>query len=129
MFTICRKDSDQFEGWSKISTGWFILDSGFLKRNFLQLKQTSITFYYEKSIEDQDMLLYKTFFIPFDFTKLGLNNINDPVKNIASSSDKDRKSKEKVVAPICGKTKLPKYSIKTQKVPNGPNLITQSEAT
>ena len=30
---------------------------------------------------------YKTFFVPFDSTKINLNNINDPVKNRASSSD------------------------------------------
>ena len=34
---------------------------------------------------------------------------------------------EKVVAPICGKITLPKEYIKTQKVINGPNLITPSE--
>ena len=67
---------------------------------------------------------YKTFFVPFDSTKLNLNNINDPVKNIASSSDKGKKAKEKVVAPICGKITLPKESIRTQKVTNGPNFIT-----
>ena len=43
---------------------------------------------------------YKTFFIPFDSTKLNLNNINDPVKNRASSSDKKKKAKSKVVARI-----------------------------
>ena len=32
------------------------------------------------------------------------------------------------MAPICGKTTSPKESIKTQKVTNGPKLITQSEA-
>ena len=32
------------------------------------------------------------------------------------------------MAQICGKITLPKESIKTQKVTNGPNLITQSEA-
>ena len=32
------------------------------------------------------------------------------------------------MAPICGKIKLPKESINTQKVNNGPNLITKSEA-
>ena len=36
---------------------------------------------------------YKMFFIPFDSIKLNLNNINDPVKNRASSSDKEKKSK------------------------------------
>ena len=41
-------------------------------------------------------------FVTFDSTKLNLNNINDPVKNRASSSDKKNKPKEKVVAPICG---------------------------
>ena len=51
---------------------------------------------------------YKTFFVPFDSTKLNLNNINGPVKNRASSSDKRNKSKEKIVAPICGNIRLPK---------------------
>ena len=32
------------------------------------------------------------------------------------------------MAPICGKTTLPKEYIKKQKVTNKPNLITQSEA-
>ena len=32
------------------------------------------------------------------------------------------------MAPICGKITLPKEYIKTQKVTNGPNLITQSES-
>ena len=71
---------------------------------------------------------YKTFLVPFDYTMLDLNNINNTVKYIASSSDKGKKAKEKVVAPICGKITLPKKYIKTPKVTNGPNLITQSEA-
>ena len=55
-------------------------------------------------------------------------NIDDPVKNRASSSDKGGKAKDKVVAPICGKITLTKESIKTQRVTIVPNLITQSEA-
>ena len=66
---------------------------------------------------------YKTFFVPFDYTKLDINNINDPVKNRSLSSEKEKKSKEKVVVPICDKTTLPKESIKTQKVTNGINWI------
>ena len=62
----------------------------------------------------------------FDSTKLNLNNINNPVKNRASSSDKGGKVKEKVVAPICGVIALPKEYIKTQNLTNGQNLITQS---
>ena len=33
------------------------------------------------------------------------------------------------MAPICGKITLPKKSIKTQKLTDGQNLITQSEST
>ena len=33
------------------------------------------------------------------------------------------------MAPICGKITLPKEYTKTQKVTNGPNFITQSEAS
>ena len=42
---------------------------------------------YEKDIEGQDMEPYKTFFVPFDFNKLNLNNINDPVKIRSPSRD------------------------------------------
>ena len=63
-----------------------------------------------------------------DSTQLDLNDINYPVKNRASSSDKGGKTKEKVVAPICGEIKLPKESIKTQNLTNGINLITPLEA-
>ena len=34
---------------------------------------------YEKYIEVQYMETYKTFFVTFYYTKLDLNNINDPV--------------------------------------------------
>ena len=66
-------------------------------------------------IEGLDMEPYKTFFKPLD-----------TVKNRAQSSDKGGKAREKVVAPICGEIKLPKESIKIQKVTNGKKLITQS---
>ena len=36
---------------------------------------------------------HKTFFEPFDYTKLDLFNINDPVKNRSSSSDKGEKQR------------------------------------
>ena len=49
-------------------------------------------------------------------------------KNSESSSDKKKEAKEKVLTPICGKIILPKESIKTQNLTNGPSLITQSEA-
>ena len=48
---------------------------------------------------------YKTFLVPFDSTKLNLNDINYPVKNRASSSDKEEKEREKFVASTCGKIK------------------------
>ena len=63
---------------------------------------------YGKDIEGLDMEPYKTFFVTFDCTKLNINNINGRVKNIASSSDKRGKAKEKVVAQIYGKIDLPK---------------------
>ena len=44
-----------------------------------------------------------------------------------SSCDKEEKEKEKVVAQMFGKNTLPKESIKTQKVTNAPNLISQSK--
>ena len=36
--TIYRKDLDNFEGRSKVSTGWFNLDNEFSKNNFSTLK-------------------------------------------------------------------------------------------
>ena len=66
--------------------------------------------------------------MPFDYTKLNLFNINDPVKNRASSSDNKIEAKEKVVAPICGELTFPKEYIKTQKIKNVPKLIIQSES-
>ena len=49
-----------------------------------------------KNIEGLDMELYKTF-LPFDYTNLNIFNINNPVKNRASSSDKKKSKGE-----ICG---------------------------
>ena len=91
------------------------------------MNNTSI-YFYEKDIEGLDMEPYKTFFVPFDSTKLNLNNINDPVKNRASSRDKGEKPKDKVVAPIYDEITLSKESIRTQKATDGPNLKTKSEA-
>ena len=39
---------------------------------------------------------YKTFFVPFYSTKLNLLNIDDPVKNRASSSDKGENKRRKL---------------------------------
>ena len=40
--TIHRKDSNNFEGQSKGSTGWFNLDHEFFKESFLRLNRTSV---------------------------------------------------------------------------------------
>ena len=42
---------------------------------------------------------YKKSFVPFDSIKSNLNNIDNPVKNKASSSYNGGKAKEKVLAP------------------------------
>ena len=39
---ICRKDSDNFKGKSKGSTGWINIDHGLKKENNLHLNWTSI---------------------------------------------------------------------------------------
>ena len=44
VFTIRRKDLDNFEGQSKGSIGWFNFDHDFLKRIFLHLNRTYIYF-------------------------------------------------------------------------------------
>ena len=79
--TIRGKDSDQFEGQSKGYTGWFNIDHDFKKRKISTLEPDLYKNLYEKDIEGQAMEPYKTFFVLFDYTKLNLNNINDPVKN------------------------------------------------
>ena len=66
---------------------------------------------------------YRTFFVPFDSTKLNFFNINDLVKNIVSSSDKKKEAKDKYVAPIFREIALTKESIKIKKVTNGKNLV------
>ena len=96
MVAIYRKDSDKFEGHSKGSTGWFNLDHEFLKRKISTLEPNFYDKIYEEDIEGLDMEPYKTFFVPFYSTKLNLNNINDPVKNRASSSDKKKNQRRKL---------------------------------
>ena len=128
MVTIRGKCSYNFEGQSKGYTGWFNLDCEVLKRKFSTLEPDFYGKCFEKYIEGQDMEQYKTFFGLFDSTKLNLFNINYPVKNRSSSSDKKIEAKQKVVAPICGKIALSKESINTQNVTNGTNLIIESEA-
>ena len=68
----------------------------FLKENVLQLNHTSIKKLYENYIEGQDMEWHKSFFVPFDSTKLDLNIINNIVKNRAASSDKGKKQRRKL---------------------------------
>ena len=123
---IRRKDPDKFEGHYKGTKWWFNTDHEFKKRKLSALESDFYTKIYEKDIEGLDMEPYKKFFVPFDSTMLNLNNINNPVKNRAPSSDKEKKAKDTVVAPICGEITLPKEYIKTQKVTNGTKLIIQS---
>ena len=112
--TIRRKDSDQFEVQSKVSTGWFNLDHEFQKRKFSTLEPDFYKRLYEKNIERLDMESYKKFIVPFDFTKLKIlfptiqfkkieSDDEEGTENSESSSDKKRDTKEKVVAPIFGK--------------------------
>ena len=51
----------------------------------------------------------------------------ETAKESESSSDKKEEAKEKLVAPISEKEKIPNESIKTQKMTNEPNLIVQLE--
>ena len=48
--TILKKGLDQFEGQSKGSTGWFKLDSGFLKTSFSSFHSEFYKELYEKYI-------------------------------------------------------------------------------
>ena len=65
VITIHRKDSDNFEGRYKGSTGWFNLDSLILKRKFSTIEPDFYKNLYENYIEGQDMEPYRTFFVPF----------------------------------------------------------------
>ena len=113
--TICRKDSDKFEGQYKGSKIWFNLDRQFFRGKISTIEPDFYRKLYEKDIEGKYMELYKKFFVLFYSTKLNLNNNNDPFKNRASSSDKEKKPKEKVVAPICGEITLTRESIKKKR--------------
>ena len=81
---IFRKDSNRLEGWSKVSTERFNLDYKLFKRKHSTLEPDFYKNIYEKDIEGLDMEPYKKFSVQFDYTKLNLNNTNNPVKNIAS---------------------------------------------
>ena len=52
--TICRKGLDKFEGQSKLYTGWFKLDSGFLKTTFYTIHSELYRERFENNIEYQD---------------------------------------------------------------------------
>ena len=70
--TIRIKDLDNFEEQSKRSTCWFNLDHEFLNIKFSTLEPDFYRKLYENDIEDQDIEPYKTFLVPFDFTKVKL---------------------------------------------------------
>ena len=59
--TICRKDSDEFEGQSKGYIWCFNLDRDFLIEMFSTLEPDFYKRLYEKDIEGQDIEPYKTF--------------------------------------------------------------------
>ena len=108
--TIHRKDLDNFEGKSKVPTGWFNIYHEFLKRKSSTLEPDFYDFFYEKYIEDQHTEPYKKFLVPFDSIKLNLfmrkYSLKNKEKNISSddeeattdsesSSDKGEKEKDK----------------------------------
>ena len=64
--TIRRKGLDKFEGQSKVSTGWFKLDSVFLKTIFSTIHSEFYKELFENNIEDQNTELYTKFISPFD---------------------------------------------------------------
>ena len=64
--TICRKGLDDFEVQSIGSKGWFKLDIDFLKKFVSKSHSEFYKSLFKKSIEDQDMEVYKTFLVPFD---------------------------------------------------------------
>ena len=64
--TIRRTVLDQFEGRSKLSTGWFKLDSGFLKTTFSTIHSELYKELFGDTIEDQYTELYTTFIVTFD---------------------------------------------------------------
>ena len=97
MVTICRKDSDKFEGQSKESTGQFNLDNEFLKRNFYTLEPDFYKRIYEKDIEGLDMGHYKTFLVSFYYTKLNFLFATIQLKikkQIASDEEEGPKNSE-----------------------------------
>ena len=87
---------DNFEGQSIGSTGWFNLDREWFKRNFSTLETDFYLKKIEKYIEGQDIEAYKSFVVPFDYTKLNLSMRNESVTpnregKIASDSEEEHK--------------------------------------
>ena len=56
-----------------------------------------------------------------------MSDDKESYKDSEKSSDEGKEAKEKGYVPISRKNTLPKKYIKTQKVTNAPNLISQSE--
>ena len=50
MVVICGKDSDNFDGHFKGSTGWFNLDNEFKKKSVVYLNRTSIIFFIKRTL-------------------------------------------------------------------------------
>ena len=109
LHSIRRKDSDNFQGHSTVSTGWFNIDHELLKRKFSTLEPDFYTKKFEKDIEGQNIKTYKTSVVPMDDIKLYLSMRNDLVtKKIASDDEKEPKDsessrdKKKSKGEICG---------------------------
>ena len=79
MFTIRKKDIDNFEGQSIGSTGCLNLDHDWFKIKFSTLKTDFYKKLFEKDIEGQDFEPYKTFLVPFDNNKLNISMRNESV--------------------------------------------------
>ena len=79
VFTIRRKDLNNFQGQYIGSTGLFNLVHEWLKIIFSTLESDCYEKLFEKDIEGQDIETYKTFVVPFDNTKLNLSMHNESV--------------------------------------------------
>ena len=64
--TIHRKGLYQFEGQSKVSTGWFKLYGLFFKTKFYTINSEFYKDIFQNNIEDQETELYTMFIVPLD---------------------------------------------------------------
>ena len=90
---ICRNDLDNFEGQSKVSTGWLNTDHD--KKSFIHLNRNSIKNFMKRILKVKIWSHINFFVLPFYTTKLNLFMRNDSVTINKEKIDSDDKKAPK----------------------------------